>query len=263
MNQSDTIHIDSLEAFEIPMEAKLPVLLGMEKTEKTKFPFTENLNLEMNPDWLFYFSIGMIVVLAYIKLIYAKFMISIFSASVNYQVSLRLFKDANSVQKRISLVFFLFYFLNLSVYLFLIFDYFDYSPADLQDFRLISGIFGFLVALVIWRYMISHLVAIVFNRKKLFAEALFQNFLFNRLSGLIVLPFILIISYTKGIYADISIYLSLGILGLVNILRLVRGVKFIFKNLISYFYLILYLCSLEILPFLVVIKIIVSLSGGS
>jgi len=240
----------------------VPVLIGEEKSELTKFPFTENLNRDINPDWIFYFSLGMIVVLAWIKLIYAKFIINVFSASINYQVSLRLFKDANIIQKRISVLLSVFYFLNLSVLLFLIFEYFEFYPAGLQGFNLLFGIIGSLIGLATWRHLFSYLIAIVFNRKNLLLEALFHNFLFNKLFGLISLPFILIISYTKDIYLDISVYLCVAILMFINILRLLRAVKFVWKNVISYFYLILYLCSLEILPLLVAIKIIVSLSKG-
>ena len=118
MSQADTIQIDSFVRMETSVNPKVPVLIGQENSEQTKFPFTENLSAGLNPDWIFYFSIGMVVVLAWIKLIYGKFIINVFSASINYQVSLRLFKDANLIQKRISLLLFGFYFLNSSVLLF-------------------------------------------------------------------------------------------------------------------------------------------------
>ena len=95
--------------------------------------------------------------------------------------------------------------------------------------------------------------------EKIFKEAAFHNSLFNKLIGIVSLPFILIISYISEIYLDIVVYFSLFLLISVNVLRIIRGVKFVMKNVISYFYFILYLCSLEILPILVIIKILHSL----
>lgn len=260
MIQSDTIYVDSIvSSSDSFLKAEIPVLIDGAAKEVISFPFSENLNLDLNPDWIFYFAIGMIALFAWIKLIYTRFTFDIFGATVNYQLSLRLFNNANIVQKRISLIFSGLYFLSLSVYLFLIFEIFEYSPADLQNFKLIFSLFGFLLALNLFRTTYFRLTGLVFNREKLFQEATFHNSLFNKLTGIISLPFILIIGYVSEIYLDIVVYFSLLLLIFINILRIIRGIKFVMKNVISYFYFILYLCSLEILPILVILKVLHSL----
>ncbi|NQU54351.1 MAG: DUF4271 domain-containing protein, partial [Bacteroidetes bacterium] len=66
-------------------------------------------------------------------------------------------------------------------------------------------------------------------------------------------------SYISTAYLPYAIYLSLFILLSVNALRLFRAANFVLKNVISYFYFILYLCALEFLPILVIIKVLNSL----
>ena len=259
MIQNDTTYHDSIASSPEFIQPEVPVLLNGEINEETGFPFSENLNIDLCPDWIFYFTIGMIALFAWIKLIYPRFTFDIIGGTVNYQLTLRLFNNANIVQKRISFIFSVFYLLSFSVYLFLLFEYFEYFPAGLQDFQLIISLFGFLLALNLFRTSYFRITGFVFKREKLFQEATFHNSLFNKLTGIVSLPFILIISYISEIYLDFVVYLSLFLLISVNVLRIIRGVKFVMKNVISYFYFILYLCSLEILPILVIIKVLHSL----
>lgn len=259
MIQGDTIFKETIDSTFVFTKMDEPVFLGEEVKEEINFPFTENINRELPPDWIFYFAIAAITLFAWIKIVYTRLSLDIMESTVNYQLSLRLFKNANISQKRISLIYFVFYFLNFSVYLYLISEYFNYHPANLQDLSLLFAIFGFLVALSLLRETIFLIVAKVFKREKLFQEAAFHNSLFNKMTGVVALPFILIISYISTAYLPYAIYLSLFILLSVNALRLFRAANFVLKNVISYFYFILYLCALEFLPILVIIKVLNSL----
>ena len=86
---------------------------------------SENLQFDLQPDWIFYFAVGMLALFAWIKLIYTRFTLDILGSTINYQLSLRLYNNANVVQRRVSLLVLVFYFLNLSLYLLLVFEYFE------------------------------------------------------------------------------------------------------------------------------------------
>ncbi|MCF8381413.1 MAG: DUF4271 domain-containing protein [Bacteroidales bacterium] len=259
MIQYDSLYIDTTDTFVETTKSDSPVFIGKELKEEINYPFSENVNPGLQPDWIFYFSIGIITLFAWIKLVYRQLTYDIIVSTVNYQLSLRLFKNANIAQKRISLVYSVFYFLNFSVYLFLIFEFFGFSPAGFNNLRLLFSIFGFIIAVYFLRMLIFTIIGQVFMQQKLFQEATFHNTLYNKLTGLVVLPFILLISYISSNYLVATIYLSLILLISINVLRLFRLTNFVIKNVISYFYFILYLCALEIIPILVIVKAIHSL----
>ncbi len=106
------------------------------------------------------------------------------------------------------------------------------------------------------------ITAELFEQQKLFSQAVFHNFLYNKIAGIIIVPFILIIAYTRGVFQDIAVITGIVALTAVNIVRIIRGIIFISKTVVLLFYFILYLCILEILPVLVIIKLIFSLSKG-
>lgn len=251
--------MDTINSTFVFTKVEEPVFLGEEVKEEINFPFTENINRELQPDWIFYFTIGAITLFAWVKIVYHRLSLDILESTINYQLSLRLYKNANVAQKRISQIYFVFYFLNFSVYLYLILNYFNYRPAGLHDLNLLFAILGSLIALSLMRQTIFLIVGKVFIKEKLFREAAFHNSLFNKMTGVVSLPFILIISYISAPYLPYAIYLSLSIFLVINALRVFRAINFVLKNVVSYFYFILYLCQLEILPILVLIKVLNSL----
>jgi magnesium-transporting ATPase (P-type) len=54
--------------------------------------------------------------------------------------------------------------------------------------------------------------------------------------------------YTQGIVQQIFTWISFGTLGVILVMRIIRGVAFSFKKDISIFYMFLYLCALELAP---------------
>jgi hypothetical protein len=105
-----------------------------------------------------------------------------------------------------------------------------------------------------------HVTAFLFVKQELFSRFLFHYYITNKTLGLILIPFLLALAYSEGIVKEVFIYSSLAIIISAYILRFFRTILFIFKNVVLLFYLILYLCALEILPVVVILKLILSLA---
>jgi hypothetical protein len=88
-----------------------------------------------------------------------------------------------------------------------------------------------------------------------------SEYLFNvrnsiRIMGLSVLPFVALIAWTPYI---LPVYLFTGgfmLLAILYLLLLWRGVIIFLKKHFSVFYLFLYLCTLEIIPLLIAVKLL-------
>jgi hypothetical protein len=226
----------------------------------THFPLSENIHRNLTPDWILYILIGVFALLAWIRMVYNKYLVNLFEASFNYLRAVQVNNDPGIVQKRIFLLFNLVYIISGGLYMYQIFDHYSIYPGGIEGFRLFLISTAFLTGLMLFRVIILKLTAVIFNRTKLFNEYLFHQFLFNKINGIVLLPFILGIAYTKGIAVSIIIYLSYTAIAAVLVLRVTRLLIFIFKNVVLLFYMILYLCTLEILPVLVIVKLILSLA---
>lgn len=236
------------------------VFLNEGQDSPVDYKIAEDITRELTPDWILYFSIASLIVLAWLRLIYSKFIINIFKSALNYQLAIKVFNAPGLIQKRIFIFLNIFYYLTTGIFIYLALDYFRYYPFELKGLDLLFAITGFLMAYSLFRYTIMKLNGYLFNRQKLFSEAIFHNFLYNKITGIIIIPFILLLAYTRGIYQDVSLSAGLFVLLAINIMRIIRLVIFLLKSAILIFYFILYLCTLEIIPLLVIVKLILSLS---
>jgi len=74
--------------------------------------------------------------------------------------------------------------------------------------------------------------------------------------GFILLPFSVVAAFIGKPLENIVLYVGLGVVVFLLILNYIKGFLILFQNRISIFYGILYLCTLEILPVLIVWKVI-------
>ncbi len=232
----------------------------LKDTLSSHYPLSQNIQRELTPDWILFILIAILLVLAWIRLTYNKYIVSLLEASVNYQRSAQVYGDPGIVQKRIFLIFNFIYFITGGLYIFFLMNNFAWYPFELKDLWLFLADAGFLAGLMFFRTIVLKLTGHIFNRYKLYNEYIFQSFLFNKITGIVLIPFIIGIAYTRGFPKEIIIYVSLFAVAGIFILRFARLLMFIFKNVVLLSYLILYLCTLEILPMLVIVKLILSLA---
>ncbi len=230
-------------------------------TMSSRFPFSNDIRRELTPDWILYILIAILIVLAWIRVAYSKYLGHLFESAINYLRSVQVYEDPGVIQKRILLIFNFVFAITGGLYLYLLMDHYALYPLGLKGLALFTVSAGFLAGYMIFRVILLKLTGLIFNRYELFNKYIFQSFLFNKITGIVIIPFILAISYSKGLPKEIFIYLSIFAVTAVLILRLIRLLIFIFKNVVLLFYLILYLCTLEILPILVIVKLILSLAS--
>ncbi len=145
---------------------------------------------------------------------------------------------------------------------FLILGLFGYSAASYYNIipSAIGGIIFWLIAVIVIiaavsiRHLVCMVTGIASGERELFSEYLLGIYQFYRFSAILIFVIIILISYST-IFPLESCFtagaIALGTLYLIRVIRL--SIIFINKN-ISLFYLILYLCALEILPVLISVK---------
>lgn len=215
------------------------------------------------PDWYFLLIVALIISLAWIKIIFEKHIINFLSSSINYQVSLKVFNDAGIVRKRLGYILNSIYLISVGMYMFALSGYFRIAPYKLSGIYLLLFYIGILLGLAAIRLIIAGVTSIFFDRVKLFSEYIHHYYLYSKVLGLVILPFILLIPYTEGFLQQLSVYLSFMVVISVFISRIIRISSFIIKNVVLYFYLFLYLCVLEFMPILIIIRLMMSLEQGS
>ncbi len=122
--------------------------------------------------------------------------------------------------------------------------------------KLLAWLFctGIIIAGVTSRHFICTLTGNISGKRDTFRVYLVNVYLSYRVGALLIFFIIILISYTTFLPSAVFFFTGLTILGLMYILRVTRLLIIFLNRNISIFYLILYLCALEILPVLALVK---------
>ncbi len=215
------------------------------------------------PDWYFFVLISLVISVVWIKLIYPKFLTNYFSSALSYQIAHKIYNETGLTGKRVGLTLDIIYLITGALFLYNLFHFFALSPFNLSGIRLLLLSLSALVFFILLRLLLMYLVSILFHQNKIISEFLFHFYLYNKMLGILLIPFLFFIPYTEGILQEVIVYVGIIAVIFVYLFKLVRVILFLLKNVIFIFYLFLYLCVLEIVPFMVIIKFLLSLEQGS
>ncbi len=214
---------------------------------------------DLRPDWLMGIIIGCLVLLAWLKLFYNKFLDQTIQSVANFQLSTKLLRDQNIFSRRVAFILNINFILSGSAFIYLMLGYFHiqfFLVSDILSYFIYAGV---LTGLMVLRYLTSHLIGHIFNRHSEFSEYLHQLLLIQKSLGIYLLILIISIAYIREDLRIYPIYLSGLIVLAAIVIRAGKGLKIVLNNKdILIFYLILYLCTLEILPLLIFYKFVSS-----
>jgi hypothetical protein len=150
----------------------------------------------------------------------------------------------------------------LNLVSFLIVSLFGYMAAQYYDLipHALSGIYfwliclGIIISAVTLRHIVCTITGIASSEREVFREYLIGVYQSYRFSALLLFILIILMSYTSLFPSIVYIMSGIIIFGTMYLIRIIRLLIIFLNRNISIFYLILYLCALEILPVLVSIK---------
>jgi len=207
---------------------------------------------EHNYDWLTGLFLLCLVVLVWIRYEGEKRIGQLFRAILAKHNVNQLLRDGDIVNERITIGLMFIYLISASTLIITMAGPGIEIPGATTGFLVFSFIAGAL--LILWLLKL----AAIYSSGKLFRtriesdEYLVTNLIFNAGSGLIAFPFVF-----AGYYAgnQISLYIAAGVFVLGIILRFIRSIFVgLSAQTFPVVYLFLYLCTLEILPLLVIYK---------
>jgi hypothetical protein len=204
--------------------------------------------------WYFVFLLSMFSAYAITRMYLGNILVNTMYATIRYNSAIKVINDNSQLQKQIDQVLFGFYFLLAAFFLMILMQRYNYHPYGLEGFKLFVFNAALLMLILITRSAVLHILGAIFDQRKIFNEYLNHVYFYNQFSGILLLPMTFLMIYTKGIFNDIIVFLTIFLLVAIFIIRIIRGVVFSSKHSVLNFYLFLYLCALEIVPLLLLLK---------
>jgi hypothetical protein len=147
-------------------------------------------------------------------------------------------------------------FLVLGMFIYSAATYYDLIPAPISGviFWLISV--AFVIAAVTVRHISCLITGSVSGERELFSEYIVSIYQFYRFSAIVIFVLTIIMIYTTVVPVRTCLIAGLATMGALYVLRILHLTLIFINKGVSLFYLILYLCVLEILPVVISVKYI-------
>jgi len=212
------------------------------------------INRTGNPGWLLAAIILILILIAWLKLFYNKFFDQTLQSLYNYQLSAKVFRDQNIFSRRVATVLNFNFIMTAGLFCFLVSNYYGISiftgSSFLRYFEFCVLIAVFLLA----RYIITRLTGMIFNKDHLFKDYIHQILIAYKSLGVYLILIIIGLAYSPAEMKIYLIYAGSILAAIAYLTRIIKGFQIIFRKDVLLIYLILYLCTLEILPILVVYR---------
>lgn len=199
--------------------------------------------------------IGFILFFLYLRTVFGRYVRTFTRSVFNRVRAMNVFEESNMIMGRVSFMLNFFYFLVVGLLFTHWFDYKGFVILDLgqlQTFFVLSGVVVVLYLLKwIFAWILAHFLQIQNETRAYF----FHIFIFNKSFAIVIFPFLLVLPYIDAQWGILILMGAFILMGFFYFLRLIRLLTYSIQRKLSLFYLFLYLCALEFIPILVIVKL--------
>ena len=213
----------------------------------TDFKFFEN-NL------LLILLLTSFILLAWTKSQFGKYVTQLLRAVISYNDAYKLYRDQNALVDRVYFIVNLIFTLSGGLFCYHLLYWFKPSLLEYQPFVIMLYCFSFILAIYFFRYIINRILGYVLFQFKTFDEYIHSSFIYYKAFGLFLLPLVSIISFISEKYRFIFIVFGIVIFFLLYFISIFRATRIMLQKGILLFYWIMYLCTVEFLPIMLLYK---------
>jgi hypothetical protein len=184
---------------------------------------------------------------------------NMFRAFRNPTLSTRQLKEQLRQDSAASLTMDLIFCISLGLYLYYVLAHIHNQKIILElpaTVAILGFIFLFVIVYTI-RFLFLKFTGWVFNIAEITDNYTFNVFLINKILGLLLIPFTVILAFGQGQWVQASLFLSFLVIAILFLNRYLRsGVVFGYFIKFSKFHFFMYLCASELLPLAVLMKLV-------
>jgi Domain of unknown function (DUF4271) len=260
-------HTDSLRYSAIkPTDlSRLPVSLKELLEENPNFNFSGkaiHIRSEqyerISYDGMFYLLVGLLFYFAIVKMFFGKYLANLLTLFFRASMRQQQLREQVLQSPFPSLLLNILFVITGGTYGSFLLRYYNFGEPDRFwiHFMYCAGV---LTALYLVKFMVLRTTGWIFNIKRAVETYLFVVFMTNKIIGIFLLPFLVLISFSGTGIAEIWITLSVIMICIFYIYRFIAGYSTLHKEIkISGLHFFLYLCAIEVAPLLLIYKVLIT-----
>jgi hypothetical protein len=230
----------------LPYDSLYTVLKGVEVV------FPGRKMTRTNPDWLVGLIVLLFLLFATVKLIFSKYLSQLVQSTINYSTFTRLLRERYFNLFHASFRLDLIFNLSLALFGYQFLSLYKINLGFSKSYYVYLGCVGIVIGYFTAKRILYYLVGILTESKQEVQEYLFSITVFNRVLGLFIVAISATIAFIPMSQVEFLLFAGLAIIVIFYLMSLIRGAKIFLKKQFSISYLILYLCTLEFLPLILI-----------
>jgi hypothetical protein len=269
--KTDSLRKDSLVAVSVkPVLVQEPDTLTYQKYYTSAWlPFEKVPVFEIEPErkprgmeTMFYVLTGLVTALACIRLIFPKYFKNLFLLFMQTSIRQKQTREQLLQNNLASVLLNILFVASAGIYITLFIQFKHW--VEIPFYQLLLYSVGILFIVYLGKFLFLAFSGWVFNVPEATNAYTFIVFLVNKVLGIVLIPFVLLITFSPLPIKEISITISAGLAILLIMYRYLISFGVVRLNLkVSALHFFLYLCAVEVLPLLLIYKLLVNFVSGS
>ncbi len=235
------------------LSAAVPVVTVAPPAAPAGFP--SEVRTDVYPSVITFFIVCGLILLTSIKFRFGDNLSQAFISVFSYRQARRMYEERRESDRQAALSSNILFALVVGIYVSVALPFFGGGPLwgnyalSVLFFSLFAGLL-YLVKAGVWK-----MLGVVFMTQSLSKTYIYNMFLYNRNIGIFIFPLVAGIPFVAYEIVPYAIYGVIAIFGMSYLLRIRRIFQIIHAQNVPLYYFILYLCTLEILPLLLFVKV--------
>jgi Domain of unknown function (DUF4271) len=216
--------------------------------------FAVQLKKVKSKDNLFYLIAGIVLLLGFLKYFYKRYFANLFRVFFNTSLRQSQLTDQLLQAKLPSLLFNLFFVISAGIYVYILLSWYHLINDDNKWIMIFSS--TALIGLIYFiKFCTLKFTGWITGLAEVTNTYIFVVFLINKIIGIFLVPFIIILSFSHPAIAKVAVLVSLICTGIFLLLRFFRSYGLLQSQLkISRVHFIMYIFGVEILPLMLIYK---------
>jgi Domain of unknown function (DUF4271) len=209
-------------------------------------------------DGQFYLLVGLLFYFAIVKMFFGKYLANLLTLFFRASMRQQQLREQVLQSPFPSLLLNILFVITGGVYGSFLLRFYNFGSPDSFWIHFLYCA-GLLAVLYLIKFMVLRITGWLFNIKRAAETYLFVVFMANKIIGIFLLPFLVLISFSGTGIIEIWVTLSIILICIFYIYRFIAGYSTLHKEIkISGLHFFLYLCAFEIAPLLLIYKVLIT-----
>jgi MFS family permease len=208
-------------------------------------------------DWLFYYILGVLLLFGVLRLSYARYFKDLFRFFFRTSLRVNQIREQLAQSGLQSLLFNVFFAIAFGIYLFLLLRHYQ-KPVSINEWLMPLAGTAVILLLYLCKYLFLQISGWLFSMQTATETYTFIIFLINKVAGVVILPFIILIAFAAPSVAEVAVSLSLVLVAGLFLYRFLRSYQPVYTEIkLERLHFFIFFLAAEIVPLLLIYKVLV------